>query len=62
MQLCAFLGTLTCCTVGPSFRELRRLLRLTTAATTNRTQARRLRRNLIALLRERGRLHTDATA
>ena len=51
-HLRAYLGTITCCTTGPSFRELRRLLRLTSAAAANADAgARGLRRELIALLR-----------
>ncbi|UCD50517.1 MAG: hypothetical protein JSW27_23700 [Phycisphaerales bacterium] len=52
-HLCAFLGTLTCCVTGPPFRELHRLLRLTTAAAPDGATARRLRRDLISLLRQR---------
>ncbi|MHC4519956.1 MAG: hypothetical protein ACYTAS_15310 [Planctomycetota bacterium] len=52
IRLRAYLGAVTCYTTGPSFRELRRLLRLATAAAANAdTSARRLRRDLMALLR-----------
>ena len=61
-HLCVFLGTLTCCVTGPSFRELRRLLRLTTAAAPDGDTARRLRRRLIALLRQRLGTRIEATA
>jgi hypothetical protein len=50
----AYLGAVTCCAAGPSFRELRHVLRLTTtAARAANTSARCLRRHLIALLRQR---------
>ena len=52
VRLRAYLGAVTCCRRGPSFRELRRLLRLASTAAANAdTSARRLRRDLMALLR-----------
>ncbi|UCD58440.1 MAG: hypothetical protein JSV16_04810 [Candidatus Hydrogenedentota bacterium] len=51
--LCAYLGTVTFCFTGPSFRDLCRLFHLTTqAATTVGQSAKALRNDLATLLRK----------
>ena len=48
-----YLGTVTFCFIGPSFRELRRLFRFTSrAAKATGESAKALRHNLAGLLRE----------
>jgi len=50
--LCAYLGTVTFCFMGPSFRELYRLFHLTSrAAKAAGTEDKALRNRLIGLLR-----------
>ena len=55
-HLCAYLGAISSCVTGPSFRDLRHLLRLATAAAAdNNTPDRPLRRSLITLVRRHSR-------